>query len=71
MHAVNQAIGRAIRHRRDYAMVYLLDHRFTRQEVIAKLPAWISRRLKCPNSFVEAVALTKAFFQQKRSITDL
>ncbi|KAL6728814.1 hypothetical protein Aduo_010549 [Ancylostoma duodenale] len=67
MHTINQAIGRAIRHRNDYAVVYLLDSRFTRNDVISKLPAWISKRLKCPNSFAEATALTKTFFEEKNS----
>ncbi|KAE9420189.1 hypothetical protein Angca_005650, partial [Angiostrongylus cantonensis] len=62
MHVVNQAIGRAIRHRKDYAAVYLLDYRYTRQDVISRLPGWISKTIKCPNSFSEALASTKAFF---------
>nr|CDJ97591.1 DEAD2 domain containing protein [Haemonchus contortus] len=65
MHVINQAIGRAIRHRKDYAVVYLMDSRYQRNDVINKLPGWISQRLKCPTSFSEAVTLTKAFFQQK------
>ncbi|EYC25891.1 hypothetical protein Y032_0011g1444 [Ancylostoma ceylanicum] len=67
MHTINQAIGRAIRHRNDYAVVYLLDSRFTRNDVILKLPAWISKRLKCPKTFAEAIALTKTFFQEKNT----
>jgi chromosome transmission fidelity protein 1 len=39
MRAVNQSIGRAIRHRGDYATVLLCDARFAR--VAEKLPGWI------------------------------
>ncbi|KAJ1349514.1 hypothetical protein KIN20_005097 [Parelaphostrongylus tenuis] len=65
MHVVNQAIGRAIRHRNDYAAIYLLDYRYTRPDVISRLPGWISKSIKCPNSFSEALAFTRKFFQQK------
>ncbi|KAK6050713.1 hypothetical protein COOONC_11781 [Cooperia oncophora] len=40
---------------------------YQRQDVITKLPGWITKRLKCPNSFSEAVTLTKTFFQEKGS----
>jgi len=39
MRAVNQSIGRAIRHGGDYACILLLDHRYER--VKGKLPGWI------------------------------
>lgn len=41
MRTVNQAIGRAIRHHRDFASVILIDHRYTQPRVMQQLPAWI------------------------------
>ncbi len=41
MRAVNQSIGRAIRHRGDYAAIVLCDRRFATARIRAKLPAWI------------------------------
>ncbi|KAK6334384.1 ATP-dependent DNA helicase chl1 [Orbilia blumenaviensis] len=41
MRAVNQSIGRAIRHRNDYAVILLLDKRFSRENIWGKLPKWI------------------------------
>lgn len=41
MRAVNQSIGRAIRHQRDYATIVLLDARYERASIRAKLPGWI------------------------------
>ncbi|KAF3931891.1 hypothetical protein ABW19_dt0209574 [Dactylella cylindrospora] len=41
MRAVNQSIGRAIRHRNDYAVILLLDRRFARENIWNKLPKWI------------------------------
>ena len=41
MRAVNQSIGRAIRHRGDYAAVVLVDRRFAGERVRGKLPGWI------------------------------
>lgn len=41
MRAVNQSIGRAIRHRGDYAAIVLLDRRFGTDRIRSKLPGWI------------------------------
>eukprot|EP01017_Pseudomicrothorax_dubius_P007914 TRINITY_DN12547_c0_g1_i1.p1 TRINITY_DN12547_c0_g1~~TRINITY_DN12547_c0_g1_i1.p1 ORF type:complete len:443 (-),score=79.56 TRINITY_DN12547_c0_g1_i1:29-1357(-) len=44
MKTVNQTIGRAIRHARDYAAVFLLDSRFARANICGRLSAWVRRR---------------------------
>ena len=41
MRAVNQSIGRAIRHRGDYASIILVDRRYGTERIKAKLPEWI------------------------------
>lgn len=46
MKAVNQCIGRAVRHRNDYATVILLDQRYSRASTKDALPGWIKRSLK-------------------------
>ena len=43
MRAVNQSVGRAIRHAKDYASIVLLDARYSRDEAIARgLPTWLT-----------------------------
>ena len=41
MRAVNQSIGRAIRHRGDYAAIVLVDRRYGTDRIRGKLPQWI------------------------------
>ena len=41
MRAVNQSIGRAIRHQNDYAAIVLVDRRFGTERIRTKLPGWI------------------------------
>ncbi|ORY58908.1 helicase C-terminal domain-containing protein [Pseudomassariella vexata] len=41
MRAVNQSIGRAIRHKGDYAAIVLVDRRFGNERIRWKLPGWI------------------------------
>ena len=45
MRAVNQAIGRAIRHKGDWASILLFDARYAQHRVQAKLPGWIRESL--------------------------
>ncbi|XP_054094060.1 ATP-dependent DNA helicase DDX11 isoform X4 [Callithrix jacchus] len=56
MKAVNQSIGRAIRHQRDFASIVLLDQRYARPPVLAKLPAWIQARVEVKAAFGPAIA---------------
>ena len=39
--AVNQSIGRAIRHKNDFSLIILADVRFQNKNIINKLPKWI------------------------------
>lgn len=45
MRAVNQCIGRAIRHRNDYAAIVMIDKRYESDRIQRKLPAWIRQSL--------------------------
>lgn len=41
MRAINQSIGRVIRHKNDYAAILMVDRRFSTQRIRQKLPGWI------------------------------
>ncbi|KAH6677316.1 helicase C-terminal domain-containing protein [Halenospora varia] len=41
MRAVNQSVGRAIRHKGDYAAIVMVDCRYERENIRGKLPGWI------------------------------
>ena len=47
MKAVNQSIGRAVRHQNDHAAIILLDHRYSRKSIQNKLPKWIMGDMRC------------------------
>ncbi|KAL3313789.1 Regulator of telomere elongation helicase 1 [Cichlidogyrus casuarinus] len=53
--AINQAVGRVIRHHRDYGAVVLCDQRFASAEARASLPSWMRGEVQiidqvCANS---------------------
>lgn len=48
--AVNQAIGRVIRHRNDYGAILLCDARFRDNRVKSQLSSWIQVHLNMPQS---------------------
>lgn len=51
MKAVNQCIGRAIRHQNDYSAMLLLDNRYQAQHVRTALPSWIENNLAVCKNF--------------------
>lgn len=65
MKAVNQSIGRAIRHKKDFASIVLLDQRYSRPAVLAKLPAWIRERVEVIATFGRAIACLRKFHREK------
>ena len=68
MRAVNQCIGRAIRHRNDYAAILLVDKRFASPRIHKKLPGWIRDSMKAdaaPMTTVELERRLANFFASK------
>ncbi|XP_074489242.1 ATP-dependent DNA helicase DDX11 [Sebastes fasciatus] len=66
MKAVNQSIGRAIRHRGDYSSIVLCDRRYSRPATLSKLPTWIKTRTSTHTSFGPAFAALRKFFLEKK-----
>lgn len=66
MKAVNQCIGRAIRHINDYATVLLIDERYQQDQIKNKLPNWIQTSLRIPSSFGNIHGTIVKFFKSKR-----
>lgn len=62
--AVNQSIGRAIRHAADYAVIVLLDTRFSRSQTITRLPGWIGKSHSTATSFDSALGAIRGFFAE-------
>ena len=60
---VNQSIGRAIRHKDDYAAIILLDHRYsTKKNIKMGLPGWIRQSLSEYNQFGAMFNQLKLFY---------
>ena len=69
--AVNQAIGRVIRHRHDYGAIILFDTRYSMQNQIKELPVWIRDQVVVFDDFAKYIRRLKSFFcsvQAKESI---
>ncbi|XP_061577917.1 ATP-dependent DNA helicase DDX11 [Cololabis saira] len=66
MKAVNQSIGRAIRHRGDYSSIVLCDRRYSRPATLSKLPTWIKDRVSTHTTFGPAFAALRKFFVEKK-----
>uniref|UniRef100_A0A803XT35 Regulator of telomere elongation helicase 1 n=1 Tax=Meleagris gallopavo TaxID=9103 RepID=A0A803XT35_MELGA len=69
--AVNQAIGRVIRHRQDYGAIFLCDDRFTTENVRGKLPSWVRPYVNVYDNFGHAVRSVSVFFRVAQEIMPL
>ncbi|KAF2884481.1 hypothetical protein ILUMI_21698 [Ignelater luminosus] len=61
--AVNQAMGRVIRHRYDYGAIILLDSRFSYGRIRSNLSLWLRERIRLANNFGEAIRDLRDFFR--------
>ncbi|KAJ0180243.1 hypothetical protein K1T71_003647 [Dendrolimus kikuchii] len=61
--AVNQAIGRVIRHQNDYGAILLCDNRFNNPKLKSQLSAWLKDYIKVSNKFGETVSEICRFFK--------
>ena len=66
--AVNQAIGRVIRHNKDYGAILLCDVRFSYPDAISRLPVWIKNHIKTYNEFGVAHRKLILFFKNVESM---
>ena len=67
MRVVNQCIGRAIRHKNDYAAIILLDERYSQLRINGKLPKWIRTKLSTYSNTDMALKTLKSFFNEKNA----
>ena len=65
MKAVNQSIGRSIRHIKDYAVTILIDSRYQQKKIIDKLPEWIRTNLKSFPNYGKTHCEINNFFKEK------
>jgi chromosome transmission fidelity protein 1 len=66
MRAVNQCVGRAIRHKGDYAAILMLDKRYGGERIQRKLPKWIRGSLLPGVGVQGAEKALERFFAVKR-----
>lgn len=64
LRAVNQAIGRAIRHRYDYGAIVLCDERFRSIPLQGQISKWIRPNIKVYQAFAEGNGSLDRFFDQ-------
>ena len=64
MKAVNQSVGRSIRHINDYAAIIFLDSRYCNDNINRKLPKWIkeSQIMHRNHDYKEYKEKLKSFF---------
>lgn len=64
--AVNQAIGRVIRHCKDFGAILLCDERFTQPHVVKQLPVWVRPFVNPEKLFGKTQSNLVTFFKTMR-----
>jgi Fanconi anemia group J protein len=59
--ALNQALGRCIRHRDDWGAIILLEQRFTNSRNVMQLSKWVRSRMKSYTQFDSAIKSLESF----------
>lgn len=68
MRAINQSIGRSIRHINDYSVIYLIDTRYSMKNIQQKLSGWVKDRISVKDKLYpidEIMNETSDFFNSK------
>ncbi|WOG99221.1 hypothetical protein DCAR_0518569 [Daucus carota subsp. sativus] len=65
--AINQAVGRVIRHRHDYGAIIFCDERFTYTNRQSQISVWIQPHIKCYSKFGDVVFTLTRFFRDGKS----
>lgn len=63
LRAVNQAMGRVIRHRWDYGAVLLADERFGSQQNLRNMSRWLRDQVVTHGNFGSAIGSLTKFFK--------
>lgn len=61
--AVNQAVGRVIRHKEDFGAIFLCDERFKASTAISQLPKWVRPYVRKYEGFGNVVRDVSQFFR--------
>ena len=65
--AVNQAVGRVIRHRNDYGAIIYADERFSNPSYRERMSMWLRPHLRVFSTFGNAAASLSQFFRQQEN----
>lgn len=68
--AMNQAIGRIIRHKNDYGCILFFDIRFNNSEVKREISGWVREEMKVYENFGHGYKEVMEFFKRKRQPTN-
>lgn len=67
MKATNQAIGRVIRHGKDYGVIILVDYRFAWPRLFYNISSWLRDDFPTESNFPTAKKLISDFFKNVHS----